>query len=121
MEPIVFDEEELDVIAEYDEETLEQFEDERCLNIIDEFKDEIINFKIKSKKAELNFEKDEHPREGLTLDALSRLKPVFKKDGTVTAGNSSGLNDGAAAMLLASENGVTENNLNPIAKIGLIN
>tara|TARA_B000000475_G_C16002209_1_gene449367 strand:+ start:1119 stop:1457 length:339 start_codon:yes stop_codon:yes gene_type:complete len=42
MEPIVFDEEELDVIAEYDEETLEQFEDERCLNIIDEFKDEII-------------------------------------------------------------------------------
>ena len=54
------------------------------------FKDEIINFKIKSKKAEINFNKDEHPREGINLDALSRLKPVFKKDGTVTAGNASG-------------------------------
>ena len=55
------------------------------------FKDEIINLKIKSKKAELDFEKDEHPREGISLDVLSRLKPVFKKDGTVTAGNASEL------------------------------
>jgi acetyl-CoA C-acetyltransferase len=67
------------------------------------FKDEIINFKIKSKKAEINFNKDEHPREGINLQALSRLKPVFKKDGTVTAGNSSGINDGAAAVTLMSE------------------
>ena len=62
------------------------------------FKEEIINFKIKSKKAEIDFNKDEHPREGINLDALSRLKPVFKKDGTVTAGNASGINDGAAAV-----------------------
>ena len=53
-----------------------------------------------SKKSEINFKKDEHPREGINLDALSRLKPVFKKDGTVTAGNASGINDGAAAVIL---------------------
>ena len=64
------------------------------------FKEEIINFKIKSNKAEVNFQKDEHPREGINLDALSRLKPVFKKNGTVTAGNASGINDGAAAVTL---------------------
>ena len=68
------------------------------------FNKEIVNLKIKSKKAEVDFNKDEHPREGINLDGLSRLKPVFKKDGTVTAGNSSGINDGAAALtLMASE------------------
>ncbi len=66
------------------------------------FKNEIINFKIKSKKAEVNFNQDEHPREGINLEALKRLKPVFKKDGTVTAGNASGINDGAAAVTLMS-------------------
>jgi acetyl-CoA C-acetyltransferase len=49
------------------------------------------------------FNKDEHPREGINLEALKRLKPVFKKDGTVTAGNSSGINDGAAAVILMNE------------------
>ena len=68
----------------------------------DKFKQEIINFKIKSKKAEINFNKDEHPRVGMNLETLSRLKPVFKKDGTVTAGNASGINDGAAAVALMS-------------------
>ena len=66
------------------------------------FKEEIVNFKIKSQKTELNYNKDEHPREGINLEALSRLKPVFKKDGTVTAGNASGINDGAAAVTLMS-------------------
>ena len=66
------------------------------------FKEEIIDFKIKSKKSEIIFNQDEHPREGINLDALSRLKPVFKKDGTVTAGNASGINDGAAAVTLMS-------------------
>ena len=64
------------------------------------FKEEIVNFKIKSKKAEVNFNVDEHPREGVSLESLRRLKPVFKKDGTVTAGNASGINDGAAAVTL---------------------
>ena len=66
------------------------------------FKKEILNFKIVSKKNELNFDKDEHPREGINLDTLKRLKPVFKKDGTVTAGNASGINDGAAAVAMMS-------------------
>ena len=64
------------------------------------FQNEIINYKIKSKKAEIDFNKDEHPREGINLEALSRLKPVFKKEGSVTAGNASGINDGAAAVTL---------------------
>jgi|TARA_B110001452_G_scaffold40145_1_gene30759 acetyl-CoA C-acetyltransferase len=67
------------------------------------FKEEIIDFKIKSKKAEALFNKDEHPRETVTLETLSRLKPVFQKDGSVTAGNASGLNDGAAAVTLMSD------------------
>ena len=67
------------------------------------FKNEIVNLKIKSKKAEIIFNKDEHPREGINFEALSRLNPVFKKNGTVTAGNASGINDGAAALILMSE------------------
>ena len=66
------------------------------------FEDEIVNFKIKSKKAEIDFKKDEHPRDGINYEALKRLKPVFKKDGTVTAGNASGINDGAACLLYTS-------------------
>ena len=64
------------------------------------FKDEIVSYKIKSKKNEDEFDIDEHPRESVTIETLSRLKPVFKKDGTVTAGNASGINDGAAAVTL---------------------
>ena len=66
------------------------------------FDNEIINLKIKSKESEINFNKDEHIREGLNLEALKRLKPVFKKNGTVTAGNASGINDGAAAVAIIS-------------------
>jgi acetyl-CoA C-acetyltransferase len=66
------------------------------------FKEEIVNFKIKSKKAEIDFNKDEHPRDKSNIESLSRLKPVFQKDGTVTAGNASGINDGAAAVTLMS-------------------
>ena len=81
------------------------------------FKDEIINFKIKSKKAELNFEKDEHPREGINLDALSRLKPVFKNDGTVTEGNASGINDGAAAVTLMTSDEAEKRNIEKLVSI----
>ncbi len=66
------------------------------------FLNEIVNFKIKSKKAQIDFNMDEHPRTGINLEALSRLKPVFKDEGTVTAGNASGINDGAAAVTLMS-------------------
>ena len=81
------------------------------------FKDEIINFKIKSKKAEINFNKDEHPREGLNLEALARLKPVFKSNGTVTAGNASGINDGAAAVTLMSGNEAKKKNIEKLVSI----
>ena len=66
------------------------------------FKDEIVNFKIKSKKSEVDFNEDEHPRDGISMEVLTKLKPVFQKDGTVTAGNASGINDGAAAVTLMS-------------------
>ena len=81
------------------------------------FKEEIISYKIKSKKAEIDFDKDEHPREGINLDALSRLKPVFKKNGTVTAGNASGINDGAAAVTLMSSEEANKKNLDKLVSI----
>ncbi len=81
------------------------------------FIEEIIDFKIKSKKAEINFNKDEHPREGINLDALSRLKPVFKKDGTVTAGNASGINDGAAAVTIMKSEEAKKRNLKKLVSI----
>ena len=84
---------------------------------LDKFKDEIINFKIKSKKADIDFCKDEHPREGINLDALSRLKPAFKKDGTVTAGNASGINDGAAAVTLMSKDEAEKRNIKELVTI----
>ena len=81
------------------------------------FVDEIINFKIKSKKAEIDFNKDEHPREGINIESLSRLKPVFKKDGTVTAGNSSGINDGAAAVILMTTESAEKNKIEKLVSI----
>ena len=92
---------------------------EKALNAQKEnkFKEEIINFKIKSKKAEVDFNIDEHPRNGINLDALKRLKPVFKKDGTVTAGNASGINDGAAAVTLMSSDEAEKRNLKKLATI----
>ena len=81
------------------------------------FKNEIVDFKIKSKNAEINFNKDEHPRESINLEALSRLKPVFKKNGTVTAGNASGINDGAAAVTLMSSDEATKRKLQTLVSI----
>ena len=81
------------------------------------FKNEIVNFKIKSKKSEVNFNQDEHPRDGINLDALKRLKPVFKKDGTVTAGNASGINDGAAAVTLMTEEEAERRSLSKLVTI----
>ena len=81
------------------------------------FIDEIVNFKIKSKKAEIDFNKDEHPRESLNLEALARLKPVFKTNGTVTAGNASGINDGAAAVILMSSDEAEKRNIEKLVSI----
>jgi acetyl-CoA C-acetyltransferase len=81
------------------------------------FKDEIIPFEIKSRKGTVVFADDEYPRHGATLDALKGLKPAFDKAGTVTAGNASGINDGAAAVVLASARKAKELGLKPIARI----
>ena len=81
------------------------------------FKEEIISFQIKSKKAQIKFDKDEHPREGINLDTLSRLKPAFKKDGTVTAGNASGINDGAAAVALMTDKEAEKRKLEKLVSI----
>ena len=83
----------------------------------DKFQNEIVDIKIKSKKAEINFNKDEHPRDGVNLETLSRLKPAFKKDGTVTAGNSSGINDGAAAVTLMSADEAKKRNIEKLVSI----
>ena len=92
---------------------------EKALKAIKEnkFKDEITNFKIKSKKAEIDFNKDEHPRDGINIEGLTRLKPVFQKDGTVTAGNASGINDGAAAVTLMSEEEAKKRDLKKLVTI----
>lgn len=80
------------------------------------FAEEIVPVKVQVGKESFDFDKDEHPRLS-SLDKLAALKPAFMKDGTVTAGNSSGINDGAAAMLLASEAAVQKFGLKPIATI----
>ena len=85
--------------------------------IENKFKDEIINFKIKSNKTEIDFIKDEYPRDEISLESLSRLKPVFKQNGTVTAGNASGLNDGAAAVTLMSGEEAEKRSIHQLALI----
>lgn len=80
------------------------------------FKNEIIPIKVQVGKEAFDFDKDEHPRIS-SMEQLATLKPAFLKDGTVTAANSSGINDGAAAMLLASEAAVKKYGLQPIATI----
>lgn len=81
-------------------------------------KDEIISVSIpQRKKEDIIFSEDEFIKPKTNLEVLAKLRPAFKKDGSVTAGNSSGLNDGAAATLIASENGVKQYNLTPKARI----
>jgi len=82
------------------------------------FENEIISVEIPQRKADpIIFKDDEFVKPHTSIEGLAKLKPAFKKDGTVTAGNSSGLNDGAAAMLIASEEGVKTQGLNPLARI----
>lgn len=80
------------------------------------FKDEIISLLI-DEKGDNIFEVDEHPRPGMTIERLQKLKPSFKKNGTVTAGNSSGINDGAAAVVLMNGEEAEKRNLKPMARI----
>ena len=81
------------------------------------FDDEIVPYEIQLKKGNTSFNKDEHPRATTSLDTLSRLRGAFKKDGTVTAGNASGINDGAAAVILMSKDEAEKRGLKPLAEI----
>ena len=82
------------------------------------FREEIVPFELSENKGQKNvFDQDEHPRFGLTIEDLSRLKPAFKKGGTVTAGNSSGLNDGAAAAIIMTRKRARDMGLTPMARI----
>ena len=81
------------------------------------FKDELIKLQIEDQNKKFIFEKDEHPRENLNLDDLKKLKTVFKENGTVTPGNSSGINDGAAALVLMSREQADKKFLEPMVKI----
>jgi acetyl-CoA C-acetyltransferase len=81
------------------------------------FKDQIVPITLKSRKGETVFDTDEHPKPGTTAEKLSGMRPAFKKDGTVTAGNASGINDGAAFLVLADAETAKANGETPIAKI----
>jgi acetyl-CoA acetyltransferase family protein len=81
------------------------------------FADEIAPLELKSKKGPVKFDKDEHARPDSTLETLAKLAPVFKKDGTVTAGNASGICDGAAALVLASKEAAERRGLKPLARL----
>src|SRR5690606_17963805 len=81
------------------------------------FKDEIIPFTVKTRKGDVMVDADEYIRHGATLDSMQKLRPAFSKEGTVTAGNASGINDGAAAVLLMSEADAAKRGLKPLARI----
>lgn len=81
------------------------------------FKEEIVPVHIKERKREFDFDEDEFPRHGANLEGMQKLRPAFKKEGTVTAGNASGINDGAAAMVLMSKDKADELGLKPMATL----
>ncbi|MGA2124624.1 MAG: acetyl-CoA C-acetyltransferase [Xanthobacteraceae bacterium] len=81
------------------------------------FKDEIVPVTIKSRKGDIVVDTDEYPRHGATMDAMAKLKPAFEKDGTVTAANASGINDGAAAVVLMKASQAASEGRKPLARI----
>jgi acetyl-CoA C-acetyltransferase len=81
------------------------------------FRDEIVAFTVKTRKGDVVVDGDEYIRHGVTLETMQKLKPAFSKEGTVTAGNASGINDGAAAVLLMSEAEAGKRGLKPLARI----
>ncbi|MDT3376641.1 acetyl-CoA C-acetyltransferase [Labrys neptuniae] len=81
------------------------------------FKDEIVAITVPGRKGDVIVDADEYPRHGATLDGMAKLRPAFSKDGTVTAGNASGINDGAAAVVLMSAKDAEKRGLTPLARI----
>jgi acetyl-CoA C-acetyltransferase len=81
------------------------------------FKDEIVPVTIKGRKGDAVVDTDEHPRFGATVEAMTKLRPAFSKDGTVTAGNASGINDGAAAVVLMTAEDAARRGIEPLARV----
>src|SRR6266705_7095507 len=81
------------------------------------FKDEIVPVTIKTRKGDVVVDSDEHPKHGTTIEALMKLRPAFDKNGTVTAGSASGINDGAAAVVLMSAEEAKKRGIKPLARI----
>jgi acetyl-CoA C-acetyltransferase len=106
-------------ISREEQDRLAVLSHERAIKAIKEgtFKDEIVPVEVKQRKKTHTFDTDEHPREGTTEENLSSLKPVFKKEGTVTAGNASGINDGAAAVVLMSSEKARKSGITPLARV----
>jgi len=92
---------------------------QRAIRAIEEgrFKEQIVGIEVKGRKGVTLFDTDEHPRADTNAEALAAMKPAFKKDGTVTAANASGINDGAAAVVLATGSEVEKRGLKPLAKV----
>ncbi|NLH48745.1 MAG: acetyl-CoA C-acetyltransferase [Myxococcales bacterium] len=106
-------------ISRQEQDELALTSQNRALAAIDagRFKDEIVPVEIPSKKGTIVFDTDEHPRRGTTAETLASLKPAFKKDGTVTAGNASGLNDGGAAAVIMSAEKAKALGIKPLARL----
>src|SRR2546428_5329323 len=81
------------------------------------FKDEIVPVTVKTRKGDVVVDADEYPRHGTTVEAIAKLRPAFAKDGTVTAGNASGINDGAAAVVLMKASEASRRGKTPLARI----
>jgi acetyl-CoA C-acetyltransferase len=91
----------------------------RAMNAIDKgyFKDQIVPVELKTRKGTITIDRDEHPRADATLEGMAKLRAVFKKDGSVTAGNASGINDGAAAVVLMEKGAAEKAGLKPMARL----
>jgi acetyl-CoA C-acetyltransferase len=103
--------------AEQDEFALRSQQKAEAAQKEGKFKDEIIPLEIPSKKGSVVFDTDEYPKHGSSLEALASLRPAFNKEGSVTAGNASGLNDGAAAVIMMSASKAQQLGLKPLARI----
>ena len=84
---------------------------------LNKFEDEIVPFIVKHRKGDITVDKDEYIRHGVTIEGMQKLRPAFTKDGTVTAANASGINDGAAGVLVMSKNQSEKKGIEPLATI----
>jgi acetyl-CoA C-acetyltransferase len=91
----------------------------RAINAIEKgyFKDQILPIELKTRKGPVSFDRDEHPRADASVEGMAKLRAVFKKEGSVTAGNASGINDGAAAVVLMEKEAAAKAGLKPMARL----